>query len=163
MATMAHHLLAKTTTDEILNNFKTGSWTYGASGHGTNFLRTGTPADFPSPDAAFYDSVNKELAYFEFKPETETKRGILTGVGQGIAYLEKCNLSFLIAPKLLAGYDLESYLTDLYTHQLSAIPTGLIIYYRSKISRNYWLFEPKCRNNAEITYTQRLQIASYFP
>ena len=55
MATMAHHLLAKTTTDEILNNFKTGSWTYGASGHGTNFLRTGTPADFPSPDAAFYD------------------------------------------------------------------------------------------------------------
>lgn len=52
----------------------------------------------------------------------------MTGVGQGIAYLEKCNLSFLIAPKLLAGYDLESYLTDLYTHQLSAIPTGLIIY-----------------------------------
>ena len=38
-----------------------------------------------------------------------------------------------------------------------------ILYYRSKISRNYWLFEPKCRNNAEITYTQRLQIASYFP
>lgn len=34
---------------------------------------------------------------------------------------------------------------------------------RSKISRNYWLFESKCRNNAEITYTQRLQIASYFP
>lgn len=36
-------------------------------------------------------------------------------------------------------------------------------YNGSKISRNYWLFEPKCRNNAEITYTQRLQIASYFP
>ena len=40
----------------------------------------------------------------------------------------------------------------------------LVRYYNgSKISRNYWLFEPKCRNNAEITYTQRLQIASYFP
>ena len=37
------------------------------------------------------------------------------------------------------------------------------IYIGSKISRNYWLFEPKCRNNAEIIYTQRLQIASYFP
>lgn len=37
------------------------------------------------------------------------------------------------------------------------------LYDGSKISRNYWLFEPKCRNNAEITYTQRLQIASYFP
>lgn len=40
---------------------------------------------------------------------------------------------------------------------------AIICYNRSKISRNYWLFEPKCRNNAEITYTQRLQIASYFP
>ena len=26
-------------------------------------------------------------------------------------------------------------------------------YNRSKISRNYLLFEPKCRNNAKITYT----------
>lgn len=40
---------------------------------------------------------------------------------------------------------------------------SIVLYFRSKISRNYWLFEPKCRNNAEITYTQRLQIASYFP
>lgn len=39
----------------------------------------------------------------------------------------------------------------------------MLFYGRSKISRNYWLFEPKCRNNAKITYTQRLQIASYFP
>ena len=46
----------------------------------------------------------------------------------------------------------------------SALPVkNRCLYYRSKISRNYWLFEPKCRNNAEITYTQRLQIASYFP
>lgn len=28
-----------------------------------------------------------------------------------------------------------------------------VIINRSKISRNYLLFEPKCRNNAEITYT----------
>ena len=40
---------------------------------------------------------------------------------------------------------------------------GVLIYDRSKISCNYWLFEPKCRNNAEITYTQRLQITSYSP
>lgn len=37
------------------------------------------------------------------------------------------------------------------------------LYYRSKISRIYWLFEPKCRNNAEVTYTQRLQITFYSP
>lgn len=125
---MAHHLLAKATTDAILNNFKMGVWTYGSAAHGANFLRTGTPADFPSPDAAFYDGVNRELAYFEFKPDTETKRGILTGVGQSIAYLEKCNLSYLIAPKRLAGYNLENYLTNLYQNQLSTIPIGLILY-----------------------------------
>lgn len=28
----------------------------------------------------------------------------------------------------------------------------VVSYKRSKISRNYLLFEPKCRNNAEITY-----------
>ena len=128
MATMAHHLLAKITTDAVLKKFKTGEWTYGSLNHGTNFMRTSTPSDFPSPDAAFYDETYKELAYFEFKPDTETKRGILTGVGQGIAYLKKCNLSYLIAPKILAGYNLEHYLTELYNNQLSTIPTGLIIY-----------------------------------
>lgn len=127
MATMAHHLLAKATTDAVLANFKAGTWTYG-SGWGKDFLRTGTPADFPSPDAAFFDKTNKKLVYFEFKPDTETKRGILTGVGQSIAYLENCSLSYLVAPQKLAGYNLEGYLTDLYKHQLTTIPSGLIIY-----------------------------------
>lgn len=49
------------------------------------------------------------------------------------------------------------------TYHFNAMIEGGCFYNRSKISRNYWLFEPKCRNNAEITYTQRLQIASYFP
>lgn len=129
MPTMSHHILAKTTTDEVLKNFKTGAWTYAAGGWGVDFCRTGTPADFPSPDAAFYDSTNSKMAYFEFKPDTETKRGILTGVGQSIAYLQKSNLSFLVAPKRLDGFDLESFLDDLYTNQIDGkIPTGLIIY-----------------------------------
>jgi len=129
MPAMSHHILAKTTTDEVLKNFKTGVWTYATAGWGRDFYRTGTPADFPSPDAAFYDVTNRKLAYFEFKPETETKRGILTGVGQSIAYLQKSNLSFLVAPKKLAGFDLESYLDDLYTNQIDGkLPTGLILY-----------------------------------
>lgn len=128
MATMSHHLLAKATTDAVLQKFKTGTWTYG-SGYGTDFYRTGTPADFPSPDAAFYDTTNKKLAYFEFKPDTETKRGILTGVGQTIAYLQNSNLSYLIAPHKLAGFSLGSFLTDLYKKQLDGkLPTGLILY-----------------------------------
>lgn len=35
------------------------------------------------------------------------------------------------------------------------------LYSRSKISRNYWLFEPKCRNNAELTYILLPRIAIY--
>lgn len=59
---------------------------------------------------------------------------------------------------------LGAYLSFIGTVIVSLIAIFQSIYYNgSKISRNYWLFESKCRNNAEITYTQRLQIASYFP
>ena len=35
----------------------------------------------------------------EFKPEKgETKRGIMTGLGQCIGYLNKCHASILVAP-----------------------------------------------------------------
>lgn len=62
------------------------------------------------------------------------------------------------------GIQMEQYLHKLLIENATTNMTfEELFYYRSKISRNYWLFEPKCRNNAEITYTQRLQIASYFP
>lgn len=123
-----HHILAKTTTDAVLQKFKTVEWNY-ANGNGKDFYRVGTSADFPSPDAAFYDPTNKVIASFEFKPPTETKRGILTGVGQSIAYLESCNISFLVAPMRLEDFNLGSYLNDLYANQIvGKIPTGLILY-----------------------------------
>ncbi len=123
-----HHILAKTTTDAVLMKFKTVEWDY-ADGRGKDFYRVGTSAEFPSPDASFYDPTNKVIASFEFKPPTETKRGILTGVGQSIAYLQSSNISFLVAPWRLEDYDLGSYLTDLYKNQIvGKIPSGLILY-----------------------------------
>lgn len=123
-----HHILAKTTTDAVLMKFKTVEWNY-ANGNGRDFYRVGTSAEFPSPDAAFYDPTNKVIASFEFKPPTETKRGILTGVGQSIAYLQNCNISFLVAPMRLEDFDIGSYLIDLYGNQIvGKIPTGLILY-----------------------------------
>ena len=56
-----HHVLAKATTDTILQNFKTATWQYNGN-CGADFYRVGTSADFPSPDAAFYDPTNKKLA-----------------------------------------------------------------------------------------------------
>lgn len=123
-----HHILAKTTTDAVLGKFKTNEWVYG-DGNGKDFYRVGTSAEFPSPDAAFFDPIHKVIAAFEFKPPTETKRGILTGVGQSIAYLQNSNISFLVAPKRLEDYDLASFLRDLYAKQISGkIPSGLILY-----------------------------------
>lgn len=123
-----HHVMAKATTDAILHNFKTNTWSYNGS-CGTDFYRVGTSADFPSPDAAFYDPTNKFLASFEFKPPTETKRGMLTGVGQSIAYLKSCDLAYLISPRVIDGFDMGNFLTDLYSNQISdKVPVGLIIY-----------------------------------
>ena len=39
----------------------------------------------------------------------------------------------------------------------------VVSYKRSKISRIPWLFEPKCRNNAELTYILLPCIAIYSP
>ena len=123
-----HHVMAKATTDAILQNFKNSTWQYNGT-YGTDFYRVGTSADFPSPDAAFFDPTNKRLASFEFKPPTETKRGLLTGVGQSIAYLKSCDLAYLIAPKIIDGFDIGSFLTDLYSSKIAdKIPIGLIVY-----------------------------------
>ena len=123
-----HHVLAKATTDTILQNFKTATWQYNGN-CGADFYRVGTSADFPSPDAAFYDPTNKKLASFEFKPATETKRGMLTGVGQSIAYLKSCDLAYLISPQIIDGFNIGGFLTDLYKTQLdNKVPVGLIVY-----------------------------------
>ncbi len=123
-----HHVLAKATTDAILQNFKTATWQYNGN-WGADFYRVGTSADFPSPDAAFYDPTNKKLASFEFKPATETKRGMLTGVGQSIAYLKSCDLAYLISPQIIDGFNMGDFLTELYSTQIGdKIPVGLIVY-----------------------------------
>ncbi len=131
---MNHHILAKTTTDAILEKFKSEQWLC-ANRLGRDFFRVTTDASFPSPDAAFYDEQQKFLVSFEFKPPTETKRGILTGVGQSIAYLKECNVSYLIAPERLEDFNLGGYLSDLYQTQIyGKIPTGLILYKNDKPS-----------------------------
>jgi len=123
-----HHLLAKTATDEVLFKFKRTEWSC-LEGYGQDFYRISTNAYFPSPDASFYDPTNNIVASFEFKPPTETKRGVLTGVGQCIAYLQCSDISFLVAPKMLGDFKLGNYLNELYSNQIyGRIPAGLILY-----------------------------------
>lgn len=123
-----HHLLAKTTTDSVLANFKSGAWKC-VNDVGVDFYRVGCDSTFPSPDAAFYDDAKKLMVSFEFKPPTETKRGILTGLGQSIAYLNSSNLSYLVIPQTLEDFQIGNYMTDLFQKQIEEnLPVGLIIY-----------------------------------
>jgi hypothetical protein len=123
-----HHLLAKATTDSVLAHFKSGVWKC-CIDVGTDFYRVGCDSTFPSPDAAFYDDAKKLMVTFEFKPPTETKRGILTGLGQSIAYLNSSNLSYLIVPKTLEDFPIGTYMTNLYQNQIEEnLPVGLILY-----------------------------------
>lgn len=123
-----HHLLAKTTTDSVLANFKSGAWKC-INDVGVDFYRVGCDSTFPSPDAAFYDDAKKLMVSFEFKPPTETKRGILTGLGQSIAYLNSSNLSYLVIPQTLEDFQIGNYMTDLFKNQIEEnLPVGLIIY-----------------------------------
>ncbi|MFA4853117.1 MAG: hypothetical protein WC868_06110 [Bacteroidales bacterium] len=69
------------------------------------------------------------MVSFEFKPPTETKRGILTGLGQSIAYLNSSNLSYLIVPQKLEDFEIGNYMTDLFKNQIEEnLPVGLIVY-----------------------------------
>jgi len=123
-----HHLLAKTTTDSVLAHFKSGAWKC-VNDVGVDFYRVGCDSTFPSPDAAFYDDKKKLMVSFEFKPPTETKRGILTGLGQSIAYLNSSNLSYLVIKETLEDFQIGNYMTDLFKNQIvENLPVGLIIY-----------------------------------
>lgn len=123
-----HHLLAKITTDKILSHFKSGNWTT-INKAGKDFYRIGCNSDFPSPDAAFRDDENDITVTFEFKPPTETKRGILTGLGQSLAYLNSSNLSFLIIPEFLGDFKIGKFMRDLFKNQIEGkMPIGLISY-----------------------------------
>ena len=123
-----HHLLAKTTTDSILKKFKGGDWNC-CGNIGTDFYRTSVESSHPSPDAAFYDDGNKIKVSFEFKPPTENKRGILTGLGQSVAYLNSSSISYLIIPEKLGDFDLQDYMKNLFSNQVvDNLPIGLIAF-----------------------------------
>jgi len=126
--TLNHHLLAKATTDSVLAKFKSGAWQC-CKDIGIDFYRVGCESTFPSPDASFYDDAKKLMVSFEFKPPTETKRGILTGLGQSIAYLNNSNLSYLIIPRRLEDFDIGLYMADLFKNKIEDhLPIGLIVY-----------------------------------
>ncbi|MCD4694090.1 hypothetical protein K8R62_01900, partial [bacterium] len=67
----------------------------------SDIFLTRSQANFPSPDECFYSPSKENIISMEFKPaESETPRGILTGLGQTIAYLNKHGASYLVIPDI---------------------------------------------------------------
>ena len=90
-----HHRSAHYIAENLLAKWRNNQWNN--SFVSSNVTKAHSPSGFPSPDADFQDkSLNTKIS-IEFKPETETKRGMMTGLGQSIAYLQKANASYLVS------------------------------------------------------------------
>ena len=67
---------------------------------------------FPSPDSTLFDEDYERVIAFEFKPPTETKRGILTSIEQAFAYLNSANAAIVVSPRTVQGFSIGDYLSD---------------------------------------------------
>lgn len=103
-----HHSLTKNAVDTALYNWKHHIWPNTIIS--TDVYQTLASQNFPVPDSMLFDPINEHSIAIEFKPPTENKRGILTGVGQGISYLADSSFAYLFTPSILEGFQLEVYL-----------------------------------------------------
>ena len=78
----------------MLRNWKRGNWL--ESPISKEVYLTTAHSNWPCPDGAMYDANNELSIGIEFKPHTETKRGIQTGIGQSLTYLDKFSASYLV-------------------------------------------------------------------
>jgi len=122
-----HHMLCKNATDKALYNWKHNEWDNTIIS--ANIFRTNASQSFPSPDSMLYDPSRSTKVAFEFKPPTESKRGILTGLGQSLVYLENASMSYLVAPTHVEGYEIGSYMESVFQNNIyGKLPIGLILY-----------------------------------
>lgn len=89
-----------------------------------------SPTTFPSPDGTFQDPDKSRLIAIEFKPPGETKRGILTGLGQAIAYLRQYSLTYVVCPEYVEGVKIADIMVEIFskTRLNEKVPIGLISY-----------------------------------
>ncbi len=126
---MHHNIQARKARDTILTNWRGGIW---RNPHiSTNIHLTRVDASFPSPDGCFFEPSSNTRIAMEFKPgDKETQRGLLTGVGQCVAYLNRHEASYLIAPNSVADNPkIGDYLAQTFNTSIwDKMPIGLITY-----------------------------------
>ena len=128
---MYHHRAASDIANFILKKWRKNEWL-------NDFISSeielvGSPNDFPSPDAHFQDRSKETKASIEFKPYYESKRGMMTGLGQAIGYLNKSHISILTTPKIINDtteeFDMAKFLKDLFEKYIfGKLPIALVSY-----------------------------------
>ena len=122
----AHDSMAKQVIETLLTKWKVNE---GSTILSNKVFLTKSESSFPSPDGTFFDPSNNFSSALEFKPPTETKRGILTGLGQSIAYLDKHSLSYLAIPSKIEYFDVQTYMDRIYENSIkNNMPIGLVVY-----------------------------------
>ena len=135
-----HDSMAKQLIETLLNKWKVEN---NSSILSEKVYLTKSESNFPSPDGTFYDPQNNFSIALEFKPPTETKRGILTGLGQSIAYLNKHSLSYLVVPSKVEYFDMKSYMLQLFKTKIShKMPIALVVYDHENITNIVAYIEP---------------------
>ncbi len=126
---MHHDIQARKAADTILNNWRTEVWKNPLITKGVHMTKTET--SFPSPDGCFYEPIAESRIAIEFKPsERESQRGILTGLGQSISYLNRHGASYLVIPNEVPdNHKIGDYLEETFKRSIyGRIPVGLITY-----------------------------------
>ena len=124
---------------EILNQWKQGKWLNNFIDRDVALNRTSHM--FPSPDQCFYSENTQSGIAMEFKPAIrETKRGILTGLGQSIAYLkdENNSASMLVIPEVIGDEDfpIAEFIKEIFEQQIfNKIPIALYCFKKNNPSK----------------------------
>ena len=107
-----HHKGAKLSSKLIMSSWKKETkWRNKFVSGAVHFCMSS--AIFPSPDRAFEDKKKKTNILLEFKPQRgESKRGIMTGLGQCIGYLNKSHASILVAPAFIDDFNMGNFLAQ---------------------------------------------------
>ena len=128
-----HHRAAQIVSDQILYSWRNkDKWMNPFISN--NVQQSASPHDFPSPDSLFQDHSKKTKISLEFKPYTETKRGVMTGVGQAIAYLNKSHASILVCSSVVDDFKMGDYLIKTFNKFIyGKLPVALFTYDGEKL------------------------------
>lgn len=134
-----HDIESKKACDAIIKKWKSLETGWVNKTIAKDIAYSVTSKNFPSPDRNFYSPDTKIRIAIEFKPyKRETRRGLLTGVGQAMAYLhnDMHSAAYLLIPDTIRtskkdtkDFPIGDFLENVFKKKIKGkIPLGLITF-----------------------------------